>query len=85
MTSQRVGSLNLKKEIQPGTTISDLLDRLYDEDHEDWQRLYDKKKKKMRPPIYTFLNGKSLSPSVLFKTVLADGDQLKFIVAYAGG
>ncbi len=85
MTSKRVGALIIKKQIQPDTTLVDLLDRLDEENHDAWQKLYNRNKKKMRPPVTTILNGKALSPSVLVHTVLTDGDQIKLILVFAGG
>ena len=65
MTTQKVGPLIKTIEFQPETTLSDLLDQLYEENQEGWRRIYDTKKKKMRPPINLILNGKPLSSSVV--------------------
>lgn len=85
ITSKKIGPLIITAEIKKGETLTNLLDRLSEENQEAWAGIYDSAIKKMRSPIRTILNGIDLSPSVLVNTKLAENDKIVFMLVYGGG
>ena len=85
MSSKRVGALILKKEIDQGETLGDLLARLANSDHEAWWAIFDAQTNEIRPIIMIIFNGALLAFAEAPKTRLSDGDQIAFRLAYGGG
>jgi len=85
MSSQRAGVLALEQTISQGETLGELLRRLMEGHPAAWQDIVDAQTGQIRPLVMIFLNSRALSPSAAAQTPLADGDQIRFSVAYGGG
>ena len=78
-------SIILKQEIEEGTIVRDILNRLSTEYPRFAEVIFDVKAQKQTEKVNIFLNGRNLELVNGLATSLSDGDTLTFVTPIVGG
>jgi sulfur carrier protein ThiS len=74
-----------KESVEKGTTIKQLLDNLAGRYPPVAQSIFDTKEKRFLPHIVVNYNDRVISPHIVHKQVLHDGDRITILPVYVGG
>jgi sulfur carrier protein ThiS len=83
--SKRAGGLVIKEEIVEGETLGDLLVRLAVRNPGAFRQVFDAGSGELHAPVVTVVNGTLWRRSEAMQRVLVDGDNIAWLLIYAGG